>query len=81
MPEPVVPVSLRAVVQRLNRHLAPLEQTLKKARGRYALAQFGAYYVFQWRFNTVAQTHVDPATLARQEGVLKPWEYVHDEEA
>jgi hypothetical protein len=76
MSDPVVPVSLRAIVQRLNRHLKPTEATLKKARGRYALAQFGAYYILNWRCNTVEQSHVDPAALAREAGVLKPWEYV-----
>jgi hypothetical protein len=40
-------VSLPAVIQRINRHLASQEQTLKKARGRADLAQWGLYYMAQ----------------------------------
>jgi hypothetical protein len=71
-------VSLPAVIQRINRHLASQEQTLKKARGRSALAEWGAYYVYHRRFNTVERTHVDPETLARELGVLAPGENGRD---
>jgi hypothetical protein len=73
-------VSLPAVIQRINRHLAPKEQTLRKARGRSALAEWGTYYVYNRRFNNVEQSHVDPETLARDLGVLAPGETVEVED-
>ena len=74
-----VPVSLRALHQRINRKLAPQEEVLKKARGVYARAQFGNYYVLHWRSNHVRHWHVDPVKWGRELGVLAAWEVVEDE--
>jgi hypothetical protein len=74
-----VPVSLRAVLQRINRKLAKEEEVLKKTRGQAALADVGAYYVLNWRRNTIEQWHVDPTTLAQQLGALAGWETVKED--
>jgi hypothetical protein len=73
-------VSLPAVIQRINRHLASQDQTLRKARGRADLAQWGLYYVYHRRFKTVERTNVDPEAFARELGVLAPGETVETEE-
>lgn len=80
MGESKVPVSLRALVQRLNRKLAQTEDVLKKARGRSMRAEFGDYYVLNRRTNTVTQWHVDPVDLAHQVEALAAWEYVKQAE-
>ena len=74
-----VPVTMRSVLERINRKLAPREEVLKKAHGRQAIAQFGAYYVLDWRRNIIEQWHVDPVALAQDLDVLKPWEVVKEE--
>jgi hypothetical protein len=70
-----VPITFRALQQRLNRHLAKSDAILKKARGRYA-TQVGAWYVVNGRVNRVEQCHVEPVALARELGVLAAWETV-----
>ena len=74
-----VPVSLRALQQRINRKLAHGEEVLKKARGASARAQLGDYYVLHWRSNHVRSWHVDPAVWGRELGVLKAWETLSEE--
>ena len=80
MVETKVPVTMSALCQRINRKLAPQEEVLKKTRGGAARAQFSDYYTLHWRSNHVRQSHVDPATLAQELGVLGAWETVHIEE-
>jgi hypothetical protein len=74
-----VPITFRALQQRLNRRLAHEGQILKKARGRYA-TQVGAWYVVNGRLHRVDQCHVDPVALAQELGVLHDWETVVNEE-
>jgi hypothetical protein len=66
-----VPVSMRALIQRINRHLAKSDEMLKASRGRAAQSAFGTYYVLHWHSNTVRAWHVDPVALARELGVLE----------
>ena len=71
-----VPLTIRALIARINRKLAKQEECLKTARGAYLKRQFGAYYVVSWRSNLATATAVNPATLAQSLGVLAPWECV-----
>jgi hypothetical protein len=75
-----VPVTRSALYQRVNRQLAKNDCRLKKARGRYAKAQFGDWYVLDWRHNTVPRRQVDLVALATELGVLHPWEAVREQE-
>jgi hypothetical protein len=81
-----VPVSERALVQRINRRLhanAKIDAAghvhgqwhcLKKTRGARAVQELGEYYLLDVYRNAVLQHHVDPAKLAKQLEVLRPYE-------
>jgi len=77
-----VPVTMRAIVQRINRKLAPDGyRRLKQSRGRpwkYLDRDVGKWFLVDGRRNSVERTHVDPEELAKELGVLKPWERVRD---
>jgi hypothetical protein len=75
-----VPVSWRALVQRIDRKLAQQEQALKKARSAAMREELGPYYIVSWRFNRVEVTNVDPVALAKELGLLREWEEVREEE-
>ena len=74
-----VPITFRAVQQRINRHLAKSGAVLKRVRGRYDQGEFGDWFVLDRRHNTVAQRHVVPVALAQELGVLQAWETVKEE--
>ena len=69
-----MPVSMRAVIQRINRKLKPDLEMLKATRGERMRREFGDYYVIDFRRNFVTHTRVDPEEMARDLGVLKEWE-------
>jgi hypothetical protein len=71
-----VPVTLRALIQRINRKLADSGQCLKAARGEKARQEVGDYYTVDVRLNFLVEKDVDPETLGRDLGVLKVWECV-----
>lgn len=87
-----VPVTGRAVIQRINRKLAQGEQKLVKLRGR-AAEEYGTYVVIPipsmmdvigWGRNgplsrRIEQYGVDPETLARELEVLAPHEVMLDQ--
>lgn len=77
-----IPVSERAVVQRINRAFlredGPPARELKKTRGARAVLDMGDYYVLNTQLNVPVDDHVDPEDLARELGVLAEWEYVHE---
>jgi hypothetical protein len=65
------PVSLRAVIERLNRKLAKKQQSLHKSR------RDGLYFGVDNRLNTVVQRGITREALeamAREWGALRPWE-------
>ncbi len=72
-----VPVSTRAVIQRINRQLAP-DQVLRATRGDRARLDLGDYWVHETSRNLTLQTRVDPEDFARELGVLKDYEVVVD---
>jgi hypothetical protein len=74
-----VPITLRALIQRINRKLAHQEEVLKKARGLYAYDNLPDYYIVHWHSNQVLTWHVDPVAYARELGVLNAWETVAEE--
>ena len=74
------PVSTRAIIQRINRVLAKngSDEQLKTARGWRYLQNCGQYYTINLHYNCIARHDVSPKDLARELGVLKPYEEVKD---
>lgn len=68
-----VPVTARALLQRVNRKLAPSQQILKAAMGRER-DSLGDYYVVDIKSSGVRESGVDLAALARRLGVMREWE-------
>jgi hypothetical protein len=72
-----VPVTTRALIQRINRKLAAQGQTLRKARGA-SCAGLGDYYVIDTRRNAVTLKRVGLEALGRELEALHPWESLAD---
>jgi hypothetical protein len=74
-----VPVTVRALIARINRKLKASDEVLKATRGEgRARQEFGDFYVLDFNRNAVMQKNVDPEQLGRELGVLKPWEEVQE---
>jgi hypothetical protein len=71
-----IPVSNRALRQRVNRALKKDGKVLKGRPGR---GPRGQYYVVSLTRNVVVKRDVDPEALGRELGVLAPYEEVRDE--
>jgi hypothetical protein len=69
-----MPVTIRAVTQRLNRRLKSEYLVLTATRGDQQREQFGDYFLLNFRKKTVVRTHIDLELLARDWGVLQDWE-------
>jgi hypothetical protein len=71
-------VTMRAVIQRINRKLAADDEVLKAVRGERLRLDVGDFYIVDTRRNFITGKDIDPEALARELGVLKPWEAVRD---
>jgi hypothetical protein len=71
-----VPVTERAIVQRLNRRLAHDYESIKTPRGERNLQSLGRFYLLNTYQNWIMKTHIDPESFARDLGVMAPWEVV-----
>jgi hypothetical protein len=70
-----VPITERALTQRINRLLRPEGRTLKTTRGNgRAHAELGAYYVLDLTRHAVVRTDVDLSAYAIELGALQPYE-------
>jgi len=67
-------VSERAIAQRVNRALAKRGQKLIKSKGPRQVAALGEWHIADERQGGIVSTNVSLADLARQEGLLQPWE-------
>lgn len=74
--KPLFPVSLPALMARINRKLAHEDQQLRATRGLRARSDFGDYYIVDRSRNSVVDTRVKPVALARELGVMTPWEFL-----
>ena len=74
-----IPVTMRAVIQRINRALQSEDRMLRAVRGARAKIEFGDYYILDTRRNFSLDTHVDPEALGRELGVLKDYERLVDD--
>lgn len=71
-----VPISLRALTQRINRKLKPDYQQLKTPRGDRLWRDLGQFYILDYSRNTITAAHVNPEALGRELGCLQQWEEV-----
>jgi len=69
-----VPVTARALIQRINRALAKDNEILKTTRGERAVQDLGQYYVLDFNMNAVMRKDVDIEEFGRQLGALKDFE-------
>ena len=76
-----VPVSVRAVIQRINRRLKGEGQLLKTCReGRNRPAGTGQYYIVSTRCGRLIETNCCLEKLARRENALELWEDIQPKE-
>lgn len=68
-----VPITMRALIQRINRKL-PKGEMLKAARSRRSADSTGWHFVIA--HNEIKQHHVNVETLGRKLGVLADYERV-----
>jgi len=71
-----VPVSTKALLQRINRKLAHDTQVLKKVRSARVVQRVGRYYIVDTYNNLLLHTHCVPEVIGREKGVLAAWERV-----
>jgi hypothetical protein len=73
-----VPVTMRALIARINRRLAVDHMQLKASRGQRMRLDVGEYYVLNTRLNGIMHHYrdCDPEDLGRELGVLKSYEQV-----
>lgn len=70
-----VPVSTRALIQRINRKLRADEQTVKQTRdGTRARLDLGEFYIYGWNPTNIVAFNVDLQSLGREVGALQPYE-------
>lgn len=75
-----IPISRRALIQRVNRKLRAVDTLLKTCpeTSRYH-AELGDYYTVSLRLNSVEDKDVVLDVLARELGALKPYEALRAE--
>jgi hypothetical protein len=73
-----VPVSERALIQRLNRKMWHDDLMIRTTRGGRAEIDLGRHYVLNWRINGIAGKDIDLEDYGREFGVLQPYEYLAD---
>ena len=69
-----VPVTVRALVQRINRRLRRDGKTLKNARSPRIASSLGRYFIVDPNRSWITGQHISPEVLGRQIGVLAEWE-------
>lgn len=75
MKKAFVPVTERAIVQRINRCLKPDLLQLKKCRNRGRWHdELGDYYLVDLNRNSINEKHVDLATMAKELKVISDFE-------
>ena len=67
-----VPISMRALIQRINRKLRHNGDVLKVARGSPAEseADAGRYFIVNIERNLLVNDHCDPEAIGREIGVM-----------
>jgi hypothetical protein len=74
-----VPVTMRALLQRINRKVAAQGEQLKKTRSSRWRNELGDFFTISTGRNVITARHVNPEKYGRELGVLEPWESVVEE--
>lgn len=74
-----VPVTSRALIQRINRRLKPDGEMLKRSRGALAEGELGEYYTVDFERNVLGYTRINLEKYGRELGVLADFESLEDE--
>ena len=69
-----VPVTARAMTQRINRRLIAEDEQLKATRGERQRDEVGDLYVLSTFHNLIVRTRVDVGALAMEMGVIRAWD-------
>jgi len=75
---PKLPITLRALLQRIDRALAKKDQCLKKTLSEQAVRELGEYYILDRNKMVALKDHVDPKALGKELGVLESYEEVKE---
>jgi|AmaraimetFIIA100_FD_contig_81_450009_length_1432_multi_4_in_0_out_0_2 predicted NAD-dependent protein-ADP-ribosyltransferase YbiA (DUF1768 family) len=75
-----VPVSTRALIQRINRALKDDGEMLKTARSPRVASSIGRHYVVNINRNWITRQRVDVEALGRKIGVLSDYEHLVEDE-
>ena len=78
MVKETLPISERSLIRRVNRKLADDNQVLRMARGERAKRHVGEFYIVDTRRNFIVSKYINLLMFAREMGVLRPWEHIHD---
>ena len=71
-----VPLTVKALLGRINRKLARQQQVVKKARSLYVAGECGAYYLLDCHRHLIVATHVKLAELGQELGCVYDYEQV-----
>jgi hypothetical protein len=71
-----IPISMRALIARINRKLKPEWKMLCASRGARAQQELGDYHVVNFHQNVIVDDHVDPEDLGRGLGVMRRYERI-----
>jgi len=74
-----IPITRRALIQRLQRALKEDELILRAARNERVRQEMGDYYTIDLRTSGVMERDVDLEDIAREYGVLKDYEKLEAE--
>jgi hypothetical protein len=74
-----VPVSERALIQRINRALREDDRVLKATRGERARLDLGYFYILDTRRNFVVAKECNLEVIGRELGVLADYEHWDEE--
>jgi len=72
-------IKMSALIARIRRRLARDGESIHRTRGAQNELNLGEYYIVDVYRNMIEDTHIDPESLGRQLGALKPFEAVGSE--
>jgi len=75
-----IPVSERALLQRINRKLLDENRKVIKTRGALAIAKVGEYHEIDTRLSALIGRDINLELYGRKLGVLAQWEQITKEE-
>ena len=72
----LVPITERALTQRINRALKARGEALRTTRGSRGLSDLGEHHILDLNTGFVLDKHLDLEAYGRELGVLRPHEHV-----